>query len=293
MNQKIFICYSAKDKPIADLMVDEIENQGISCWMAPRDFSPGVDWGSAIADAIQSSQVMLLIFSKSANETKRVMDEVGLAVNSGLDIIPFRVEDVKPTGSLKYFLSMTHWIDGFAQPKGESMEKLVETLKVYLGIEAKSIKKESQKEQAEIKRVQEGKRGGFLGRLFGKNEPTRLKLVDSFIVQSGSSQGEIQLCLGDVAYVSSEHAVDVLVTSAYRDSYYPVPGSVFGSLNKKGISVEALANQKEVDLRGAFSCWLSKEILNPPEGIQFKRILCYEPENQLKPGNRLGTSSAV
>jgi hypothetical protein len=41
-------------------------------------------------------------------------------------------------------------------------------------------------------------------------------------------------------------------------------------------------------LRGAFSCWLSKDILNPPEGIYFKRILCYEPEESAKAGEQIG-----
>ena len=110
MAHDVFVSYSNKDKPIADAVVAGLENKGISCWIAHRDFNPGVDWGSAIAEAVQSSQVMLLIFSENANGTRRVIDEVGLAVSTGLDIIPFRVEDVQPTGILKYFLSMKHWI---------------------------------------------------------------------------------------------------------------------------------------------------------------------------------------
>ena len=53
------------------------------------------------------------------------------------------------------------------------------------------------------------------------------------------------------------------------------------------MSVEDLANDKNRPARSIF-CWLSKEIIDPPEGVRFKRILCYEPDKSAKAGEQIG-----
>lgn len=116
----------------------------------------------------------------------------------------------------------------------------------------------------------------------------RFSIIDSIEVREASSKGVIQFCVGDLTNADSNDAVDVLVTSAFRNDYFPMPGSLIGALFDKGISVEALAKDKEVDLRQAFSCWLSHEILDPPPGIQFKRILCFEPAGSAEAAELVG-----
>jgi hypothetical protein len=38
----IFISYSSIDKEVADKVCSILEENGISCWMAPRNITPGV-----------------------------------------------------------------------------------------------------------------------------------------------------------------------------------------------------------------------------------------------------------
>jgi len=85
-----------------------------------------------------------------------------------------------------------------------------------------------------------------------------------------------------------EEAVDVLVVSAFPDDYTPTPGSLIGALAKKGVSLAGLAEKKAVDLRGNYACWLSEEIMSPDPGIQFKRILCFEPLSKGHPPEVVG-----
>jgi len=303
------VSYPSKDKTIADAVVSGLEIGGIRCWIAPRDLTPGMNWPESITNAIDSSRIMLIIFSGNSNHSSNVLREVEFAISKGLHVIPFRIEKTDPSGSLAYFLSTTHWIDGFPPPIERYIDKLVETIRVYIGSKTVSTDQDhtdskiinSQKDTVEkrsfIKRIfnragndnqEEKTTADYLRATGGNDENTRLKVVDSLEVQGASTQGVIQFCIGDVTRAGQEHLVDVLVASAYRDSYYPVPGSVFGSLFRKGISVEDLANNKEVDLRGAFSCWLSKEIIDPPEGIRFRRLLCYEPSESAKAGEQIG-----
>jgi hypothetical protein len=112
----VFVSYSQPDRDTAFGIVKHLEREGIPCWVAPRDIDPGVDWAAAIIDAIAGSCVMVLVFSASANTSPQVRREVERAVNRGVAILPFRVEDVQPTRSLEYFLSSQHWMDAFPPP---------------------------------------------------------------------------------------------------------------------------------------------------------------------------------
>ena len=70
---------------------------------------PGADWGESIINAIESSRIMVLIFSQSVNASPQIKREVERAVNKGVYIIPFRIEDIPPargTGIFYFYLAM-------------------------------------------------------------------------------------------------------------------------------------------------------------------------------------------
>src|SRR5438094_4613313 len=100
--------------------------------MAPRDVVPGADWGESIIDAIESSRIMILIFSESANASPQIKREVERAVDKGVYTIPFRIEDIKPTRSLEYFISTPQWIDAFSPPLEQHLDNLAKTVTAIL-----------------------------------------------------------------------------------------------------------------------------------------------------------------
>ncbi|MEM9482056.1 MAG: hypothetical protein AAGA83_00030 [Cyanobacteria bacterium P01_F01_bin.116] len=104
-----------------------------------------------------------------------------------------------------------------------------------------------------------------------------MSFLDVIEVKSNGHTRRIELHQGDLTDLSSDDAVDLLVLSAFPSDYIPSRTSLIGALYNKGLSVGALAQQKAVDLRKAFSCWLSHEIQPTDQGIQFNRILCFEP----------------
>lgn len=55
---------------MADAVYAGLEARGIRCWMAPHKIRPGTDWGAAIIEAIETSKVMVLIFSAHANASE-------------------------------------------------------------------------------------------------------------------------------------------------------------------------------------------------------------------------------
>ncbi|MEQ9356111.1 toll/interleukin-1 receptor domain-containing protein [Coleofasciculus chthonoplastes] len=104
-----------------------------------------------------------------------------------------------------------------------------------------------------------------------------MELLDVLTVYHGTEAREIELYQGDLTSLKPEEAVDILVVSAFPNDYTPTPTSLIGALYSKGVSVLQLADAKAVDLRQTCSCWLSQEIVSQASGIQFKRILCFEP----------------
>jgi hypothetical protein len=132
MAHDVFISYSSADKPIGDAACATLEARGIRCWIAPRDILPGDEWGSAIVHAIQGSRAFVLVFSSRADKSHQVVREVERAVNRGIPVIPFRIENVMPTESLEYFINTPHWLDAFHPPMEQHLNYLADVIKHIL-----------------------------------------------------------------------------------------------------------------------------------------------------------------
>jgi hypothetical protein len=140
MSHDVFISYSTKDKNVAGAVCAVLERNGIRCWIAPRDVTPGMAWGSTIVGAIHEAKVIVLVFSGAANTSPQIEREVERAISKGIPIIPFRIEEVQPSDSLEYFISASHWLDAFTEPLEQHLEILAKVvrriLEVKLGTEA-------------------------------------------------------------------------------------------------------------------------------------------------------------
>ena len=135
LTHEVFISYSSKDKQWADAACAVLERHRIRCWVAPRDITPGTEWGASIISGLDASKIMVLIFSTHANQSARVRREVERSIGKGLIVLPFRIEDVNPAGAMEYALSNTHWLDGFTPPVEHHLETLANSVKSLLGKE--------------------------------------------------------------------------------------------------------------------------------------------------------------
>lgn len=105
-----------------------------------------------------------------------------------------------------------------------------------------------------------------------------MELLDRHVVAYDGSSSEIQLVVGDVTAIPDEEAVDLLVVSAFPGDYLETPTSVIGALASHGISVKALARNKEANLRES-NCWLSHPLNRPDFNV--RQLLCFEPKRLL------------
>ncbi len=132
MESKVFISHSSNDKAIADQICQHLESDGIKCWIAPRDLKPGSDWTEGIIQGINSCRLFVLVFSASANSSEHVRREVATAFSLGLAVIPFRTENINPSGSLGYFLGTVHWLDAITPPLQKHLTDLTERITYLL-----------------------------------------------------------------------------------------------------------------------------------------------------------------
>lgn len=157
--QDVFISYSSKDSEIAHKVCECLEKADITCWIAPRNIKIGKEWGEEIIRGIESSKILVLIFSDASNKSPQVLREVERAVSKGLIIINFRIENVELSQSMEYFLYTNHWQEAFDGDLEDQIAKLADTVN-QLKVERLSVTETSEK-QKEISCHQYMKRAGF------------------------------------------------------------------------------------------------------------------------------------
>ena len=111
MTHQVYISYSSMDKLVADVVCRELEAAGISCWIAPRDISPGAEWTTVISAAIAECQIVVLILSSRSDSSRNVHQEIEKAYENGKQIIPMLVEDFQPGPGLSSHIQHLHWLD--------------------------------------------------------------------------------------------------------------------------------------------------------------------------------------
>lgn len=139
MAHDVFICHASEDKVIATAACAKLEAAGIRCWIAPRDPMPGIPYGRQLIEAISEARVVLLIFSGNANRSSHVLRELEVASDANKIIVPFRIEEVVPSGDLRYYITRVHWLDALTPPMERRLDDLVALTQRLLEIPASEL----------------------------------------------------------------------------------------------------------------------------------------------------------
>lgn len=129
MAPEIFISYSSKNDDLASSTVNYLEKKDVTCFIAPRDISPGKDYSEEVIKAVEKCQHFLLILTKESNASDHVRNEVNKAFNSKKNIIVFRTENISLSNSLEYYLSNNQWLDAFQHKPEVYFEQLYSYIK--------------------------------------------------------------------------------------------------------------------------------------------------------------------
>ena len=90
--KEVFISKSSKDDTIANAVCNVLEKNNISCWIAPRDITPGLTFAAEIVKGIENSKILLVIVSQHSNESGHVLNEINRAVEVNKIILPFKID---------------------------------------------------------------------------------------------------------------------------------------------------------------------------------------------------------
>lgn len=124
-----FISYASEDKNIADNLCAKLESKGVPVWYAPRDVRG--PYAEAIAKAIDSATIFVVILSQNSIASEHVLNEIDLAFQnlpSNIIFMPLRIDDAVFTPSFKYYLSRQHWLDATIPPLEERLNEFVQDL---------------------------------------------------------------------------------------------------------------------------------------------------------------------
>jgi TolB-like protein/cytochrome c-type biogenesis protein CcmH/NrfG len=125
----VFISYASQDTAVANALVAALESQEITCWIAPRDVTPGTHYASEIVHAIDSAKAIVLILSKDAATSPHVLREIERATSKRHPVVTLRVDQASLPAEFEYFLNTSQWLDASGGDATRMMPKLVAAVK--------------------------------------------------------------------------------------------------------------------------------------------------------------------
>jgi TolB-like protein/Flp pilus assembly protein TadD len=124
----VFISYASSDRTVADSACAALERAGVTCWIAPRDVTPGEFYSEAIVHAIDSAAVVVLVLSRNAAVSQHVLREVERASSKRHPVVSFRIDLAPIPAALEYFLNTSQWLDASATGVERALPKLVDAV---------------------------------------------------------------------------------------------------------------------------------------------------------------------
>jgi DNA-binding CsgD family transcriptional regulator/tetratricopeptide (TPR) repeat protein len=128
----VFVSYASLDSAIAETACEALEKAGVSCWIAPRDLTPGAFYGDEIVHAIDAAKATVLILSQNAATSPHVLREVERAASKRRAVISLRVDRAPIPAGLEYFLNTSQWLDASSGDMVRALPKLAAAVQVAI-----------------------------------------------------------------------------------------------------------------------------------------------------------------
>ncbi|MFN8530955.1 MAG: toll/interleukin-1 receptor domain-containing protein [Anaerolineae bacterium] len=141
----VFLSYVSKDIDVMWRVYTDLQAEGLTVWIDQTNLEPGtLAWDRAIEDAIVQASYFVVLLSPSARRAEWVREELHYAKTLEKRIFPLLVAGDAQT-SIPFGFSTAQYTDIRGENYENGMQKLVETLCKYLGIESRSALKERQR----------------------------------------------------------------------------------------------------------------------------------------------------
>ena len=128
----VFISYASPDSAVAESVCEALERAGVTCWIAPRDVTPGTFYADEIVHAIDAAKAIVLILSQNAAGSPHVLREVERATSKRHPVVSLRIDQSPLPAGLEYFLNTSQWLDATAGDVVRAMPKLAAAVRVAI-----------------------------------------------------------------------------------------------------------------------------------------------------------------
>lgn len=93
-----FIRYNIRDESFAIRLCDDLQRNGVRCWLAPEDAHTGEKFHAHMDEAIRAGDKLLIVLSENSINSTRLESEVKAALEKGREdaqaiLIPVRLDD--------------------------------------------------------------------------------------------------------------------------------------------------------------------------------------------------------
>ena len=122
--KSVFLSHSSADADLAQRICARLEASGITCWIAPRDVTPGEPWALDCLKGVALSNALVLLATEKALGSNQVLSEIEQAHKRRLPIYTVLVPPAKIYGEADFYLSRLHWLQAGAR----TAEDLADTL---------------------------------------------------------------------------------------------------------------------------------------------------------------------
>ena len=120
-----FISHAHQYLPIAQEICNKLEENGISCWIAPRNIT-SCDWAGSIIDGLSRADIFIFIVGEYSINSPECLKELTEATRRCSYIIPFKVDNTDLSPTMRYHLAPTHWLDASVPPLERHIDELVQ-----------------------------------------------------------------------------------------------------------------------------------------------------------------------
>lgn len=125
-----FFSYSRDDSDFVSNLAKDLRSAGEKIWLDQLDIAPGSHWDTSIENALNSSDKVIIVLSKTSVASKNVMDEVMYAIEKNKIVIPLLLEEC----DVPFRLSRLQHVD-FTQDYKGGLNRLISVL----GLEHKAV----------------------------------------------------------------------------------------------------------------------------------------------------------
>lgn len=119
----IFFSYSRDDSEFVLELAKTLRNAGATVWLDQLDIKPGSRWDRSIETALEKSNTLLVILSKSSVSSQNVLDEVSYALEENKKVVPVLLESC----DIPFRLRRLQFAD-FSQDKDKGIQTLIAAL---------------------------------------------------------------------------------------------------------------------------------------------------------------------